>query len=140
MKVEQAVVDWLNRNTTPELRKTAEEWFDGRDSAMFRLYASWFKDDVPPLRSRADFLKLRREAEECLDGLQDEFAHDKPGLLAVRKLAINAAEIQRLLYEITEKSAWLLKHGVHYHEVSSVVQDVINVAQRTRAQEDGSEL
>lgn len=110
------------RHETPEIRMTAGEWYDGTDSAMFRLYAASSETSVRPLQSRRDFLKLEREAKECIESLSDDFEQWRGPLLEVRKFAEMAADIIRIFEQMRDGTNRLIALGVYSKEVIGLVQ------------------
>lgn len=130
MNTEQAFADWANRHITPEMRRTAGEWHDGPGSALYRLWASSFRDDVK--MRPGDYQSLETEANLALKHLQPELEKWRPELEGIKKFAGDARQVILLLGTMKTYAEQLINVGVYDQEINGVVQGAVYAARDER--------
>ncbi len=123
MNSEQAFSDWYDRNLTDKHRSLAGQWYDGRSSAMYRLFATSFMTDLPPFHSIKDLNALKKEVGVCIGELVGD-NEDREGLVELENFAKNAIALLRLFSQMKQSAEGLISLGVYEEEVNSVVKNI----------------
>lgn len=122
-RVDAAFNGWVHRSVTNDMRVTASEWYDGSDSAMYRLRVSSFRDDV--VMRPEDFVKLVDEANEVLEHLSEAHEQWRPRIEELRDVGTSAGIVVRTLSRMERDARKLFDLGLYDVEVCDVVESAL---------------